>query len=58
MPPLDLDVSFIMDNMKIKPEDNILLIVNDPIYYPFEDSRQKINSTNIIQFQVNIQLSI
>ncbi len=51
-PPFDLEVSFLMDNMKITLDDNILIIVNDPIYYPFEDSIQQINSTNIIQFEV------
>jgi len=51
-PPIDLDVRFIMDNIKIIPENNILTIVNDPIYYPFEDYIQEINSTNIIKFQV------
>ncbi len=51
-PPIDLDVRFIMDNVKIIPENNILTIVNDPIYYPFEDYIQEINSTNIIKFQV------
>jgi hypothetical protein len=51
-PPIELDIVFIMDNMKIIPEDNILTIVNDPIYYPFEEYIQEINSTNIIKFQV------
>jgi hypothetical protein len=50
--PIDLDIAFIMDNIKIIPEDNILTIVKDPIYYPFEDYIQEINSTNIIKFEV------
>jgi len=52
IPSFALEISFIMDNMKIRPDDNILIIVNDPIYYPFEDSIQQINSTNILQFEV------
>jgi hypothetical protein len=52
IPSFALEISFIMDNMKIIPDDNILIIVNDPIYYPFEDSIQQINSTNILQFEV------
>jgi hypothetical protein len=52
IPPFDLEVSFVMDNMKIIPENKFLMIINDPIYYPFEDSIQYINSTNIIQFEV------
>ncbi|CAF4845536.1 unnamed protein product, partial [Rotaria sp. Silwood2] len=51
-PPIDLYVTFIMDNVKIIPEDDILTIVHDPIYYPFEDYIQEINSTNIIKFEV------
>ncbi len=51
-PPLNLEISFIMDNMKIIPDENILTIFNDPIYYPFEDSIQQINSTNIVHFEV------
>ena len=51
-PTFDLEVSFLMDNMKITPDNNILMVVNDPIYYPFEDSMQKINSNNIIQIEV------
>ena len=51
-PPIDLDVFFIMDNITIIPNENILTIVNDPIYYPFEDYIQLINSTNIIKFEV------
>ncbi|CAF2311605.1 unnamed protein product [Rotaria sp. Silwood2] len=50
-PPIDLYVTFIMDNVKIIPEDDILTIVHDPIYYPFEDYIQEINSTNIIKFE-------
>jgi hypothetical protein len=52
IPSFDLEVSFIMDNMKIIPENRILMIMNDPTFYPFEDSIQKVNSTNIIQFEV------
>ncbi len=52
IPLFDLRISFTMDNMKIIPDDNIFIIVNDPIYYPFEDSIQQINSTNIVQFEV------
>ena len=51
-PVFDLQVSFVMDNMKIIPEKDTLMIINDPIYFPFEDSIQETNSTNIIQFQV------
>jgi len=51
-PPIDLDVTFIMDNIRIIPENNILTILNDPIYHPFQDYIQEINSTNIIKFQV------
>jgi hypothetical protein len=51
-PPADLNILFIMDNMKIVPDEHILTIVNDPIYYPFEDSIQQINSTNIVHFEV------
>ncbi|CAF0773881.1 unnamed protein product [Adineta ricciae] len=50
-PPIDLDVTFFMDNIKIIPEDNILTIVDDPIYFPFKDYIQEINSTNIIKFE-------
>jgi hypothetical protein len=53
MQPFDLEISFIMDNMKIIPDENILIIVNDPIYYPFEDSIQQITSTNIVKFEVD-----
>lgn len=51
-PPIDLYVTFIMDNLNIVPEDNILTIIQDPIYYPFENYVQDINSTNIIKFEV------
>ncbi len=51
-PPIDLDVRFVMDNAIIIPKNNILTILNDPIYHPFEDYIQQINSTNIIQFRV------
>ncbi|CAF0881012.1 unnamed protein product [Adineta steineri] len=50
-PPIDLDVTFYMDNIKIIPDNNVLTIVNDPIYYPFENYIQEINSTHIIKFQ-------
>ncbi|UJR25877.1 hypothetical protein I4U23_007227 [Adineta vaga] len=50
-PPIDLDVTFFMDNIKIIPDNNILTIIDDPIYYPFKDYIQEINSTNIIKFQ-------
>ncbi|CAF1388189.1 unnamed protein product [Adineta steineri] len=53
IPPFDIHVSFIMDNMKIIPEHDILMIVVDPIYYPFEDSIQQINSSNIVQFELH-----
>lgn len=56
IPSFDLEVSFIMDNMNIIPDKNILTIINDPIYYPFEDSIQLINSTNIVQFEVQFYL--
>jgi hypothetical protein len=51
-PPIELDITFIMDNIQIIPDENILTIVNDPIYYPFEDYIQQMNSTNIIKFEV------
>lgn len=51
-PPIDLSVKFIMDNVQIVPEYNSLTIVNDPIYHPFEDYIQHINSTHTIHFQV------
>jgi hypothetical protein len=52
IPPIDLDVRFIMDGVNIISEDNILTIVNDPIYHPFENYIQEINATNIIRFRV------
>lgn len=58
IPSFDVHVSFIMDNMKIIPEHDILIIVNDPIYYPFEDSIQQINSTNIVQIEVYYELNL
>ena len=51
-PPIDLDIIFIMDNVRIVLENNILTILNDPIYYPFENYIQELNSTKIIQFEV------
>ena len=52
-PPFDLDVRFTMDNVNIIPEDNnILTIVNDPIYRPFENYIQEINASNVIVFRV------
>jgi len=51
-PPLDLEISFVMDNMKIVPDEHTLTILIDPTYYPFEDSMQQINSTNIVYFEV------
>lgn len=57
-PAFDLEISFIMDNMKIVPEENTLIIVNDPIYYPFEDLIQQINSTNIVQFEVQTRKKV
>ena len=50
--PIDLDVKFIMDGVNIIPEDNILTIVNDPIYHPFENYIQEVNATNIVRFRV------
>ena len=50
--PLDLEISFLMDNMKIVPNDNTLTVVHDPNYYPFENSFQQINSLNVVQFEV------
>ncbi|CAF3033085.1 unnamed protein product [Rotaria sp. Silwood2] len=50
-PSFDLNVLFIMDNLKIIPNDDILIIANDPIYYPFVNSIQEINSTNIVRFE-------
>jgi hypothetical protein len=58
IPPFDVQVLFIMDNMKIRPDHDIFIIVNDPIYYPFEDSIQQINSTNIVQFEVYEELNV
>lgn len=55
--PLDLDVSFVMDNMKIVPDHRMLTIVPDPHYFPFEDSVQQINSSNILQFEVDQSIS-
>lgn len=55
IPPIDLDVRFLMDNIQIIPEDNTLTVLNDPIYRPFEDYIQQINSSNIIQFHVCIK---
>jgi hypothetical protein len=54
-PPIDLDVTFFMDNIKIIPEDNVLTIVSDPIYYSFKDYIKEINSTDIITFEVDIR---
>jgi hypothetical protein len=51
IPSFNLEISFIMDNMKIIPDEKNLIIINDPIYYPFEDSIQQITSTNIVQFE-------
>ncbi|CAF1162710.1 unnamed protein product [Adineta ricciae] len=50
-PVFNLRVLIIMDNMKIQPENDILTILNDPIYYPFENSIQQINSSNIVRFE-------
>jgi len=58
IPSFDVQVLFIMDNMKIIPDHDILIIVNDPIYYPFEDSIQQINSTNIVQVEVYEELNV
>ncbi|CAF2137619.1 unnamed protein product [Rotaria magnacalcarata] len=49
-PSFDLSVLFIMDDLKIVPEDDILFVADDPIYYPFTDFIQEINSSNIIRF--------
>ena len=56
--PLDLDVSFTMDNMKIVPDHRMLTIVADPHYFPFEDSVQQISSSNIVQFEVDQSISL
>ncbi|CAF4667346.1 unnamed protein product [Rotaria sp. Silwood1] len=50
MPPFDLNVLFIVDNMNITPNDDILIIVNDPIYYSFVNFIQKVNTTNVVPF--------
>lgn len=50
--PMNFHIHFLMDNLQIIPDDNILTIVNDPIYHPFIDFVQEINSTNIIHFEV------
>lgn len=52
-PPFALNVLFIMDNMKIIPDNNILTILDDPVYYPFEDYVQDLTSTNILRFEVH-----
>lgn len=50
--PMNFHIHFLMDNLQIIPDENILTIVNDPIYHPFVDFIQEINSTNIIHFEV------
>ena len=50
--PLDLTVSFIMDNLSIAPHDDILVVVADPIYYPFENFTQQINASGLLHIQV------
>lgn len=58
-PPIDLDVQFRMDNVLIIPEENnVLTIVNDPIYHPFDNYIQEINATNTIVFRVGILIFI
>jgi len=51
-PIFQLNVSFMMDNMKIIPDRSNLTIVDDPVYYSFENSIQKMNSNYIIQIEV------
>lgn len=51
-PPIDLEISFMMDNIHFVPEENILTIAFDPIYYPFDDEIQEINASNIIHIEV------
>lgn len=51
-PPLPLKISFLMDNMTITLENNILTIINDPIYYPFENSIEQVKSDNIVRIEV------
>ena len=52
--PLDLNISFLMDNMHIVPKEEILTVINDPIYYPFQNSAQQINGTGVVHFRVKI----
>jgi hypothetical protein len=50
--PLDLDISFMMDGMCLVPDENILTIGYDPIYYPFKNEIQEMNELQTIEFHV------
>ena len=52
-PPIDLGVFFLMNNIEIEPNENILTVGHDPIFYPFEDELQEINASNTIQLEVS-----
>ena len=52
IPSFELYVCFIMDNLKIIPDDDILAIIDDPIYYSFQEMTREINSTNVVQIEV------
>lgn len=56
--PLELNVSFVMDNMNVVPKEEILVVINDPIYYPFDNLRQAVNSTGLIHFRVRKSKSL
>lgn len=51
-PPFDMEIAFVMDNIYFIPENNLLSVGLDPIYYPFEDETQELNTTAILDFQV------
>ena len=50
--PVDLTVSFIMDNLSVAPREDLLVVVNDPIYYPFENYTQQVNASGMLHIQV------
>lgn len=55
-PPVDLEISFLMDNIHLIPEENLLTVGFDPIYYPFDDEIQQVKQSNIIHFEVKRKL--
>lgn len=57
-PPIDLAVFFLMNNIEIEPNENILTVGHDPIFYPFEDELQEINGSNTIQLEVRRRLHV